>query len=264
MVAPSDDVTRYIGARAALEWRQWIGGEEKIAAHTHGLATKACDYLSKLWGGTRTLSPSDDNQVAAAGRKVLLGWSGSVDTGQLGACQTLPRDLSLSPSYELLQQFVPELATLRRKHTHTTELHVVKPASMQLEVVATFTGILDLPKPVFGVDVLVPANGSQSVSLTVNCMAPAADADCHVSVGGAMVPQTSVGPLLFGAGEAGVVRMHAIVDHSIIELIVNNRTAIVQYAAPPSEKWSGVRLFGPGQAELGYQATLDYWDLDTI
>ena len=54
----SDDVTRYIGARAALEWRQWIGGEEKIAAHTHGLATKACDYLSKLWGGTRTLSPS--------------------------------------------------------------------------------------------------------------------------------------------------------------------------------------------------------------
>ena len=220
----------------------------------------------------RTLG-GDPNQVAVAGRKVLVGWIQAPGWRPPGwplvqpASQSLGRDLSLSAGHELLQQFVPELASLRGKHARTTELHVVKPASMQLEVVATFTGILDLPKPVFGVDVLVPANGSQSVSLTVDCTAPAADADCHVSIGGATVPQTSVGPLLFGAGERGVVRMHAIVDHSIIELIVNNRTAIVQYASPPSEAWSGVRLRGPGQPGqlgLGYQASLDYWELDSI
>jgi hypothetical protein len=43
---------------------------------------------------------------------VLVGW---VTGGAKGsAAQSLGRDLSLSPGYELLQQFVPELKTLRQ------------------------------------------------------------------------------------------------------------------------------------------------------
>ena len=48
-------------------------------------------------------------------------------------------------------------------------------------------------------------------------------------------------------------------DHSIIELIVNNRTAIVGYAKPPGEQSTGVRLFG-----AGLRASMDYWVLDAI
>ena len=55
---------------------------------------------------------------------------------------SLPRDLSLSPSYELLQQFVPELKTLRQSHVTVSGVGSytapAKAASMQLEVVATF------------------------------------------------------------------------------------------------------------------------------
>ena len=55
---------------------------------------------------------------------------------------SLPRDLSLSPSYELLQQFVPELKTLRQSHVTVSgvgsDTAPAKAASMQLEVVATF------------------------------------------------------------------------------------------------------------------------------
>ena len=52
----SDDLGRYIALRAALAWRAWLG-EDKVIAYTHGLATQGCDYLAKLWGGTRRLAP---------------------------------------------------------------------------------------------------------------------------------------------------------------------------------------------------------------
>ena len=148
---------------------------------------------------------------------------------------------------------------LRGAHTHTMTLDSITAASMQLEVVASFT-MGSKPQSIFGVDVLAAMDGSSAVSLLVDCSAPAADADCHVVVdatgqGG----QRSQGPLLFGAGQAGVVTMHAVIDHSIIELIVNNRTAIVAYATPPSDDHTGVRLFGATATP-----SMDYWLLDGI
>ena len=132
---------------------------------------------------------------------------------------------------------------------------------MQLEVIATFKiNVSSLPSAVFGVDVLANPDGGAAVSLFVDCSAPAADADCHVHMDASAHGGTiSTGPLLFGHGEEGLVRMHAIIDHSIVELIVNNRTAIVAYASPPSEHHSGVRLFG-----AGVHAAVDYWVLDSI
>ena len=58
---------------------------------------------------------SAPQQVAVAGRRTLVGWIG----GNTIASQSLGRDLSLSPAYELLQQFVPELKQLRKPGTHT-------------------------------------------------------------------------------------------------------------------------------------------------
>ena len=64
----------------------------------------------------RTLGSTNSNQVAVNGRRVMIGWisaccgGGCIDPF---ASQSLPRDLSLSPDYELLQTFVPELKVLR-------------------------------------------------------------------------------------------------------------------------------------------------------
>ena len=96
-----------------------------------------------------------------------------------------------------------------------------------------------------------------AVSLFVDCSAPAADADCHVHMDASAHGGTiSTGPLLFGHGEEGLVRMHAIVDHSIVELIDNNRTAIVGAALSPAEADVGIKLFG-----AGVDASMEYWEL---
>ena len=56
------------------------------------------------------------------------------------------------------------------------------------------------------------------------------------------------------------VRVHTIVDHEIVETIVNNRTAMVTYhEAIPSEDSTAVALFGVTE---GIQATIETWNLD--
>merc|ERR1712137_249649 len=94
----------------------------------------------------RTLGSHDSNQVNHKGRRVLIGWAGVNNIGggkdHLSA-QSLPRDLSLSPDYELLQQFIPELQTLRKQSTHTSfpfkNTTAISSTSMQVELVATIS-----------------------------------------------------------------------------------------------------------------------------
>merc|ERR1711953_1297860 len=52
------------------------------------------------------------------------------------------------------------------------------------------------------------------------------------------------GPL--APSNATEVSIHAIVDHSIIEVIVNNRTALTVYVTPSSSESVGVSLYGTG------------------
>ena len=198
----------------------------------------------------RTLG-SDPNQVALKGRRVLLGWIG----GGAPASQSLARDLSLSADYELLQAFVPELKILRKSDTHTAHMfdgdaaagterepaavHVV--GSQQLEVVATFSWTTEAPAQ-FGVSVLGGA-----ANLTVNC----AKQPCQGQVNGRGGPLMPLG--------LKTVTLHAIVDHSIIEAIYNNRTAMVVYANPPSADSKSVALFGVGS---GITGSLQTWELN--
>ena len=157
---------------------------------------------------------------------------------------------------------VPELKMLRGAHTHTTALDTLTAASMQLEVFASFT-IYKYATTMFGVDVLAALDGSSAVSLVVDCTSPGADADCHVIVDAtAQGGGRSQGPLLFGTGPSSVmnVTMHAIVDHSIIELIVNNRTAMVTYNKKiPSASSTSVALWG---TSAGVKADIKTWSLD--
>jgi len=206
----------------------------------------------------RTLG-SDPDQVSKNGRRVLLGWIGGTP-----ASQSLARDLSLSSEYELLQAFVPELKMLRQPSTlETTSVPASAEASsafvrhstgsLQLEVVATFSWTGPNPTAPFGVSVL-----GGTTNLTIDCTTT--DRSKSEAPGGCMVhgPQ-SQGPLMpIGTKTA---RLHAIIDHEIIEAIFNNRTAMVNYnKAIPSEKSTSVELFGMGIA--GLKAEISTWSLD--
>ena len=197
----------------------------------------------------RTLG-SDPNQVAKNGRRVLLGWIG----GGSPASQSLARDLTLSADYELLQAFVPELEVLRIPATHTQHdfdgnaeptaaEHVSAvqiTGSQQLEVVATFTWTAK-PTSSFGVTVLGGA-----ANLTIDCAAAA----CQGQVNGKGGP---IMPL-----KTQSVTLHAIIDHSIIEVIYNNRTAMVVYASPPTADAKAASLFGVG---AGVKGSIETWEL---
>jgi hypothetical protein len=66
----------------------------------------------------RTLS-THPNQVTVGGRRVMIAWIG----GGNGGAQSLARDMTLDPGGAgLLQQFVPELKTLRIPATHVREV----------------------------------------------------------------------------------------------------------------------------------------------
>lgn len=69
--------------------------------------------------------------------------------------------------------------------------------------------------------------------------------------------QVRAGPLPLLDG--GRWTVHAIVDHSILEVIVNNATALVVYIAPPPEA-GRVELFGLG-TDGALEGTLDVWPL---
>jgi len=111
-------------------------------------------------------------QVNVAGRRVLLGWIGG---GTLGA-QSLARDLTLSQSRELLQEFVPELKALRTDAGTT---------GLQTEVVASFTfDPSSPPQDIFGVDVACgSADGDACARIYANCTSWVGDQPiCDVGV----------------------------------------------------------------------------------
>jgi len=212
----------------------------------------------------RTLG-SDPNQVAVNGRRVLVGWIGGTP-----ASQSLARDLSLSENYELLQQFVPELQMLRQPGTHQILSlprlpNLPAQGSMQLEVRASFTfSGKSPPTAPFGVEVLRAQDGSKATRLQVDCSHGLAK--CTVGVNATAQGGNrarAYGPLLPVIGgdidEAVTVYLHAIVDHTIIEAIFNNRTAMVVYSKPEAATDTNVMIFGNAADKV--VAKLETWAL---
>ena len=118
--------------------------------------------------------------------------------------------------------------------------------SLQLELVASFSWTGAAPSNKFGVSVL-----GGIANITIDCTTKALDAPC-------MVTTPATGPVLpLGSS---TVRLHAILDHEILETIVNNRTAMVTYHKNiPSASSTGVSLFGPE----GVKAEIQTWFLDS-
>merc|ERR1711920_731505 len=90
-------------------------------------------------------------------------------------------------------------------------------------------------------------------------------AACTVGVNaGNQGGKTGFGPLLpvvSSSDETVTVKLHAIVDHTIVEAIFNNRTAMVVYSVPKAETDVGVMLFGADSTTV--KATLQTWNLRT-
>jgi hypothetical protein len=134
--------------------------------------------------------------------------------------------------------------------------------SLQLEVVATYSWTTAAPPTTeFGFSVL----GNTGANVTISCGPQNVDAPCmvrmltngvHGQLNASLYPH--VGPVL--PLDTKTVTVHTIVDHQIVETIVNNRTAIVSYyPSIPTASATEVALFG---VVSGIEAEIKTWQLD--
>jgi len=165
---------------------------------------------------------------------------------------SIGRDLSVNSDYELLQQFVPEMKILRRHETGS--------GGQQVEIYAKFVipgGAASELQP-FGVEVLKGPDGD-GTRIGID------PASGLVVVDGTSQGNDDVraGPLM--QANCTEVVIHAIIDHSIIEVIVNNRTALTVYVTPKSKRSVGVALYGAGNDGMNVNAVsgkLQVWELE--
>jgi hypothetical protein len=235
---------------------------------------------------------SDPNQVAVAGRRVMVGW-----VSGLWQMQGLPQDLSIGNDGHLRQTFVPELQSLRigagvplagattsdgrsrsrrrrnstsstsstssdnsdnSDNSDTSDYHsgVGVDIGQQAEVVAAIAGQLHGES---GVKVLLGADG---VATTVGV-----DFDRDlVFIDATKQGNTArrAGPLLgHRKGSADVVTLHLIVDHSVVVAIFNNRTSLTTLALPPSARHSNAVTFSAGDGDGGEKVKAIAWQLKT-
>lgn len=204
----------------------------------------------------RTLGSEEADQVSKAGRRVLIGWTGPADGaafGGQGSAQSLPRELSLAADKSVLQRFVSELQILRKVHQSTTKGGEVLDtgADLQAEVLARFPASCGESGARCALSLLDDGAAATVVTLDPDAGLVSVDATAQGNTA------VRAGPLPAAAADGGGWSVHAYVDHSLVELIVNNATALVVYAAPADATATGVSL----SSNVGDGASLDAWTL---
>ena len=234
-----------------------------------GIGALRGNLSQRAFSMAKTLGGESANQVAKPGRRRLVAWGSTFHQGG-GAYtfQTLLQDLTLAPgkgpgeNVVLQQAFIPELQMLRQG----------KPIdrSQQFELVATIS------KPVHGRlqgqakttswcgDECAYITVLNTVHIGVDFLSQIVFVDTTAQrnlmpVYGPNPAPVRAGPLLLRASTApvDVVHVHAIVDHSIIAVIFNNRTSLTVATTP-------------GEHDGGYEAPsshssikVEAWNLAT-
>lgn len=223
----------------------------------------------------RTLGSEDADQVTKEGRRVLIGWTGPAPAqvyngDNLGSAQSLPRDLFMDPhTSKLVQRFAPELKMLRK--TPKPELLVCCGHAGSTEDVSTGITATELivsfpaecahappgpNDPMCGFEVLGNGHdwsaGRPSLKFTMDTTRNL------LTLNGTTLgnPDVRAGPIPPPSSSNFAWTVHVIVDHSIVEIIVNGDTAFVVYVAPAEGTEGNVRVFGRDGARA------DIWRLN--
>jgi hypothetical protein len=239
---PGEPFTETGGGQDMVDWGSFTPKADSTAVGLDRLDGTA----SRGFSMARTLGSEEPNQVFAPGRRVLIGWTGPDDADVfqgVGSAQSLPRELDLASDKSLTQRFVPELQTLREKHQSTSDASPeMDVGGLQAEVYAVFPETCGATADC---SLSLLSDGKAATTITLNS-----------DIGLVTVDATSQGNTAVRAGpmpppkeDGGGYAIHAIVDRSILEIIVNNRTAFVVYAAP-EETATGVAGTGVSKVDV--------------
>ena len=212
-------------------------------------------------GMTRTLGSDQGNRVTGGGRRVAVGWVSASDNMFSNPptslnVQSLPRDLSFhgnqtnSPP-QLYQAFVPELKTLRKPETQrtiTTFNSISYGLGQHIELSATFHSDDGFPDQ-FGLEVFKGQHESTSIVVYSKYQVVCINGTLQGAVTlrcGPLYPNSDV----HSFPNKKVVSMHVYLDHILVEVIVNNITAITA-SVNPSGMADGIGLMGDNATMRG-------------
>ena len=237
-------------AHSMLDWGEFRPRDDGCGSGISALnATKPNLPDGGRMGMTRTAAGEN-------GRRVAYGavWGHYTAT-------SIGRDLSFSRDEGLLlQQFVPELKSLRKEgsHVNINEKNVGehggvgKVKGRQLELVARFSHWEDA-KETFGLKVLMDKELGEWCEISYN---PKNELICIDATRENEINETRCGSLV--VREKGILQMHVVVDGTFVVVIANNVTAITS-GGVPSESSVDVAVFG----EKDLKFSVDIWELDS-
>ncbi len=189
--------------------------------------------------------------------QVAAGWSGVM---------SLPRELRLSEDGELEVSFVPELAVLRGDYVHIEHLDIIPGKEGYLSNAGgeTLEIQVDLLRGAAAQSGLVlhrHPSGEEATRVVVNWQAERLELVRRHSSLDPDVDRTDLGGPLPGLG-GGMAHLHLYLDHSVIEVIANDRAALTGRVYPTLPQSIGIDCFavgGPARVK-----TLDLWQLISI
>lgn len=262
---PAGGATRCVLANTGVGSAFWCGRQEGPGSQMQAYWDKPGAVGFYDYGVitcARTITQDVNKVLPHEARHTLSGNIEFPWHGMFVASQSLARDLSLSPQYELLQQFVPELEDLRIADTEQTGRlsETVRAKSLkgalQLEVIARFVWPTTAVQPTgFGFSFM---SGAGNVTIDCSRLHHTGEAPCMVVFSTSVQPVQGVVTMpVLPAGERSV-SIHTVLDGEILEMIVNNRTAMVhQCINAEGTNATDIVLFGPSDVS----STITTWEL---
>ena len=233
------------------------GGDVQPALHSRGLyGTTAfadpggCPPAGYPLGGAAPGGGPPVDRRGGHGRTVLAGWvSGFAEGRGWNGCMSLPRVLSIDGG-RLMQTPLPELSRLRRRHTRVGHLQlgggarpIPEVRGKALEIVAE----------------LAPREAA-SCGLRVRCRDDGSGGLAIRYTPGTLNAAGTRVPLQLGAGDT--LRLHLFLDHSVMELFIQDGSASVTRVDYPPEEDVAVALFADGGTAAAI--SLDAWEMAAI
>ena len=218
----------------------------RILDYGYGGDVQPSRYSRGLYGTSAFADPASD----PPGRAILVGWVSGFAAGRgWRGCMSLPRILSIEGG-RLIQTPLPGLSRLRRRHTRVRNL-------------ALGNGVRLIPdargKALEIVAELAPRNAARC-GLKVRCRDDGSGGLAITYAAGTLDVAGTRVPLLLAAGET--LRLHLFLDHSVMELFIQDGSAAVTRVNYPPEEDLAVAAFAEsGSATV---VSLDAWEMASI
>ena len=221
-------------------------GPPRILDYGYGGDVQPSRYSRGLYGTSAFADPASD----PPGRAILVGWVSGFAAGRgWRGCMSLPRILSIEGG-RLIQTPLPGLSRLRRRHTRVRNLVLGNGVRLipdargkALEIVAE----------------LAPRNAARC-GLKVRCRDDGSGGLAITYAAGTLDVAGTRVPLLLAAGET--LRLHLFLDHSVMELFIQDGSAAVTRVNYPPEEDLAVAAFAEsGSATV---VSLDAWEMASI